>query len=341
MKNQLTDSPARSKRRGRADMKARRPLRVRASLIRYRQEIKRIAGACSVLSSLVSLLDREANRSDVDSIECFESVLNQSLDLGFRGPQLIGFVYEALFHRFAARIRRRLATSRGGINSADVDDLLGVTVEAVQNLISKSSRTHHSLTYALLLAIADHRTIDYLRKKKPELTDQIESYNATNIWNPGQMVRMRPDVQLENQHRLEIARELRAAVLNAVNDLPDRQRSALILVEVQGLGYDEVAAQLGIKRTDVGNLVRRARLQRDRNLMPYLRDISSLDGHVGFKRIQTNRALRVNLLRWTTEMGDGVCGACLERSHRLHTASDPCFPVETNSDCPAETVLVV
>ncbi|MEE2756825.1 MAG: RNA polymerase sigma factor [Myxococcota bacterium] len=337
MKNQLTDSPARAKRRGRAPKKNGRPLHVKTLLTRYCHELNRLAGH----SRLCQTLAAEGRRADVDTIDCFESVLNSSLDAGYRGSHLLGFVYEVLFDRFAARIRRRLATGRGSVNTADVEDLLGVTVEAVHNLISNSNRTRHTVTYALLLAIADHRTIDYLRRKRPELTDQIESYNATNVWNPGQTQRMRPDVQLENRHRLGVARELRTAVLNAVNDLSDRQRHALILVEVEGLGYGEIAARLDIKRTDVGNLVRRARLQRDRNLMPYLRKIESLDGHVGFKRIQDNRALRVNLLRWTTEMGDGVCGSCLERSHKLHTASEPCFPVETQAQRPAQTVLVV
>ena len=56
-------------------------------------------------------------------------------------------------------------------------------------------------------------------------------------------------------------------MLTVVNGLPDLERAALIMVEIEGLGYEAVATNLGIKRTDVGNLVRRARLHRDRGLM--------------------------------------------------------------------------
>ena len=51
---------------------------------------------------------------------------------------------------------------------------------------------------------------------------------------------------------------------------------------------------------------------------------------VGFKGIQENRLLRINLLRWTAEMGDGVCAACLKRGKRLHIGTEPCFEVESN-----------
>ena len=343
MSSQLAVSQGPSYQRQPAHRKNVRFLRVDVGLSRLSEEIRRLSLSCdqSALISLHRQLQVAAARADLNTIECFETVLNTTLDSGFRGPQIIGFIYDVLFERFSARIRRRLATSRRGINPADVEDLLGVTIEAVQSLISNANRTRHTLTYALLLAIAEHRTIDYLRRKKPELTDQIESFQTTSLWNPGQDSRVRPDVQLENQERLEIARELRAAVLRAVNDLPDVQRKALVLVEVEGLGYDDIAHRLNLKRTDVGNLVRRARLQRDRNLMPYLRVLKSLDGHVGFKRIQDNRTLRVNLLRWTTEMGDGVCRACLNRSYRLHTASESCFPIDSADICPSDNVLVV
>jgi len=101
----------------------------------------------------------------------------------------------------------------------------------------------------------------------------------------------------------------------------------LVLVEIEGLGYDDVAAALGLKRTDVGNVVRRARLKRDRQLMPRLRSMSGLDGHVGFAALQNDRSLRLNMLRWTTEMGDGVCARCLKQHAHLHTADSPCAPM--------------
>jgi RNA polymerase sigma factor (sigma-70 family) len=261
----------------------------------------------------------------IDSVTTFESVLNGILDSGYREPALMGFIYDVLRDRFAARIRRRLTNSRLGASVADVEDLVGVTTEAVHALIRNANRERHTITYALLLSISDHRAIDYLRRKRPELSDSIEGFHTTSVWRPDGCEQDRPDNVLVKQERQKLARALRAAVLDSVNRLPDDQRRALILVEVSGLGYEEIAEKLGVKRTDVGNLVRRARLNRDRNLMPLLRTISEFDGFVGFGQFQQNRTLRINLLRWTTEMGDGVCGACLSRVHKLHTGNAPCF----------------
>ena len=43
--------------------------------------------------------------------------------------------------------------------------------------------------------------------------------------------------------------------------------------------------------------------------MPHLRSLGGMGDSVGFKGIQENRLLRINLLRWTAEMGDGFA-AC-------------------------------
>jgi RNA polymerase sigma factor (sigma-70 family) len=275
-----------------------------------------------------------------DSVSTFEGVLNQCLDAGYRRPALMGFVFEVLRDRFAARIYRRLSRSGRRPSVADVEELVGVTTEAIHVLIQNANRARHTLTYALLLSIADHRTIDYLRRKKPELRDQIDLFHTKSAWGPDSNEVERPDNALIRQDRIRLARTLRAAVLCAVNELPLEERAALILVEVEGLGYDQIADILDVKRTDVGNLVRRARLKRDRNLMPRLRGMTELGGHVGFTTIQGNRDLRLNLLRWTTEMGDGVCGSCVKRVYKLHTADVDCFESEHQDSDEAPRVAV-
>jgi RNA polymerase sigma factor (sigma-70 family) len=271
------------------------------------------------------LVTRTLDETDVDCVSAFEGIVNQCLDLGYRGEALVAFIYEVLKDRFAARVYRRLNSSGRRPNFAEVEDLVGVTTEAVQVLIGNANRERHSLTYALLLSIADHRSIDYLRRKKADLVDDIDSYHTKHAWSPDAADQLRPDNQLHRRQRIELARDLRRAVLSSVNELPKVERTALILVEVQGLSYDEIALVLEIKRTDVGNVVRRARLRRDRLLMPLLREIEQLEGHIGFKQIQAERSLRLNLLRWTTEMGDGVCASCVKRGSLLHTAHEECF----------------
>ena len=113
-------------------------------------------------------------------------------------------------------------------------------------------------------------------------------------------------------------------ILSVVNQLPDDERRALVLVEVNGLGYPEIAEALALKVTDVGNFVRRARKRRDRFFMAALRSTPELSGHLGFSELQENRELRVNLLRWTSEVGDGICFPCMASGGALHTADQAC-----------------
>ncbi len=57
---------------------------------------------------------------------------------------------------------------------------------------------------------------------------------------------------------LERAQGLRA-VLGAVQDLPERQRDAIVLREIEGRTYDEIAAELGVTGGAVRQLLNRAR----------------------------------------------------------------------------------
>ncbi|MEE2785745.1 MAG: RNA polymerase sigma factor [Myxococcota bacterium] len=304
-----------------------RPLRVHGALARCGVALQRRlrTDRSDVLLAVSHFIEKQLCRDDVDSVSAFEDTLNGSLDLGYRGPEVVAFIFEVLSDRFAARVYRRLSSGGRRPHTTEVEDLVSVTVEAVNTLIANANRERHTLTYALLLSIADHRSIDYLRRKKADLVDDLDTYHTRHAWSPAEADLARPDYQLERSYRIRLARRLRTAILKSVNELERVERGALILVEVDGLSYDEIATRLDIKRTDVGNIVRRARLKRDRYLMPLLRQIEQLEGHIGFKEIQADRNLRLNLLRWTTEMGDGVCAVCADRYALLHTAEDPCF----------------
>lgn len=314
--------------------RATRPLTVRPALTRFRSRLRK--AMCSGSSdpervarrqAVLDLVEHSILRDDVDTIGCFEAVLNGSLDLGYRAQPLAAYTFECLHRRFASRIRRRLAASGQDPDSAEVADLVSTTAEAVYGLIRGARRERHTLRYALLVSIADHRTIDFLRRKRPEYRETMDDRAADvdgSAWTLGTR-RDNPEQRMVRRERVDLARRLREAVLAVVNGLPDVERAALVLVEIEGLGYDAVAEALDLKRTDVGNVVRRARLKRDRQLMPILRSLPGLEGHMGFSEMQKHRALRLNMLRWTTEMGDGVCAGCMNRHHHLHTASTPCL----------------
>lgn len=287
------------------------PLTVAPALRRYRIALKgRIRRADederqARRRAVLALLDEIAGRDDVDTIDAFECVLNGSLDLGYRAKPLAAFVFDALQRRLAGRVRRRLAASGHDPDSEEVSDLVATSAVAIQKLIRGARREKHTLRYALLLSIAEHRTIDYLRRRRPEYVGAVDDRLDDDVASPWPKPTDGgdPERRMWMAQRRELAHALRDAVFEAVNGLPLQERACLILVEVEGLGYPEIAERLCIKRTDVGNIVRRARLRRDRALVPHLRDIRGLaDRHVGFSAIQQHRELRLSMLRWSAEM---------------------------------------
>ena len=269
------------------------------------------------------LREAESEVNSIETVAYFEWVVNTVLDTGYRGEALLGYIFSTLNRRFAARIRKRLRTAPLGARESDVEDLVMTTIEAVHRLILRSDRSRHTITFALLVSIADHRAVDFLRKKRAELSDELEG-TPSDTYGVLSSRALQPDealVRVVDHHRVRVLREV---VLSAVNQLPADERKALVLVEVNGLGYPEIAEALAIKVTDVGNFVRRARKRRDRYFMAELRSTPELSGHLGFSELQENRELRVNLLRWTSEVGDGICFPCMASGGSLHTADQLC-----------------
>ncbi len=260
---------------------------------------------------------------DVDTIEGFESTLNACLDAGYREGPLTAFVFEVLERRLAARVRRRLMRSGQDVRAEDVADLVSTAFEAIQRLLREADRVKHTVRYNLLLSIGDHRAIDHLRRRRPIYLDTLDEQPADDDdgWALATAARD-PERWMVRLQREALAHALRTAVFEAVNALPDRERAALVMVEALGCSYDDVAARVGVKRTDVGNVVRRARMARDRALVPRLRCIPGLEGHIGFGALQDHRALRLKMVRWSTQMGAGVCPHCLDGAHRLHALGD-------------------
>lgn len=278
-------------------------------------------------AQVLALITQTQARDDVETIAAFEDLLNGCLDLAYRAQPLAAFVFDALHKRLAGRVRRRLMQAGQDPDSPEVADLVSATAIAIHRLIQDSRREKYTLRYALLVSIADHRTIDHLRRRRPEYRETMDD-RASDVERPGAFGRgigADPEQRMCQQERLDLARQMQRTVLAAVNELPHLERAALVLVEVEACGYPEVSERLGIKPTDVGNVVRRARLKRDRALVGRLRALAGVGDHVGFGALQADRDLRLNMLGWAAEIGAGVCDCCRQRG-TLHLVEEPCTP---------------
>ncbi|MSP70651.1 MAG: RNA polymerase sigma factor [Myxococcales bacterium] len=265
---------------------------------------------------------------DPDTAVNFERVVNGCLSLGYRTEALAAFVFGVLERRLMSRIRRRLSAfgRRGEVDEAA--DLLSSTAETIARMLRDARRETYDLRVPLLLSIADHRVIDHLRRRRHEHVVALDEASLDARIDPGYFAEhgpRTPEAQLVAAQRSVMAHALRDAVFEAVNELPARERSALIAVELEDLGYPEIASRDSLVATDVGNIVRRARLLRDRALVPQLRTLPGLQGHVGFTQLQADKGLRLRLLRWSSEMGDGACLSCQSSMRRLHPVGRPCW----------------
>jgi RNA polymerase sigma factor (sigma-70 family) len=93
-----------------------------------------------------------------------------------------------------------------------------------------------------LYRIAHNLALNALRDRGPRLEPLPEDVDGVE----------RPDEALERRQGLR-------EVLAAVKSLPERQRSALVLRELEGRSYDEIAVELGVTGGAVRQLLSRAR----------------------------------------------------------------------------------
>jgi RNA polymerase sigma factor (sigma-70 family) len=148
--------------------------------------------------------------------------------------------FRAIHDRYRARLlayaRQMLAGSR-----QDAEDALqDVFVRAYSSL--RANDRPVSLR-AWLYRVAHNRCIDQLRRPAPAPCDVFE-VSRTPVQDP--------PVEIERRE------ELRRLVVD-VGRLPDQQRSALLMREMQGLSYEELALALGVSVAAVKSLLVRAR----------------------------------------------------------------------------------
>jgi RNA polymerase sigma factor (sigma-70 family) len=149
--------------------------------------------------------------------------------------------FEVLFDRYHSRL---LAFCRGILGSAeDAEDVLqDVFVNAHAAMLADSRPLN---VRPWLYRIARNRCLNHLRRPAAEGTDSIEAHPAANGAST-----------LERVQRRE---ELRA-IFSDVGELPETQRTALVLREIDDLSYEEIAQAMGTTLGAVKSLLVRARM---------------------------------------------------------------------------------
>jgi RNA polymerase sigma-70 factor (ECF subfamily) len=121
--------------------------------------------------------------------------------------------------------------------------------------------------FTWLFRIATHVAIDSVRKERLAQRDEVDEIRETDIEDAGEGILA---TALGNDPRETLLRrELAAKMEAALATLPEKHRTILVLREVEGLSYEELAERLGIHKGTVMSRLFHARKKMQAALRRY------------------------------------------------------------------------
>ena len=149
--------------------------------------------------------------------------------------------FEVLFDRYRPRL---LAFCRGMLRSQeDAEDVLQEVFTAAHAAILSDEREIEVRPW--LYRIARNRCLNHIRRRQPECRETLDDRPHAN--------------GASTEEHAERREDLRHLVSN-IRDLPEAQRSALLMRELEALSYGEIAASLETTVPAVKSLLVRARV---------------------------------------------------------------------------------
>ena len=155
--------------------------------------------------------------------------------------------FQALFERYH---RRAYAVALGVVKSpADATDLVQDAFVKVHKNIDKFEG--NSSFYTWLYRIVMNLSIDHIRKKKRRQNvafDEKFGDERRALGDAAQSSPLTPHLLDGNPQRTVLRRELASAIAEALDELPEHHRAVVLLREVEGLSYQEIAETLEVPR---------------------------------------------------------------------------------------------
>ena len=149
--------------------------------------------------------------------------------------------FENIVDRYQARLLGFCRQMLGSTEDAE-DVLQEVFVNAYKALLADEREIN---LRPWLYRIARNRCLNHLRKPTPDATDTMDSL---------------PAVEAASTHERAHNREEFRQLLNDVNKLPETQRSALLLREMDAMSYEDIAQTMETTVPSVKSLLVRARI---------------------------------------------------------------------------------
>ena len=174
--------------------------------------------------------------------------------------------FRALFDKYH---RRAFAVSMGVVKNED--DAL----DAVQEAFVKVHKNIHkfqgsSSFYTWLYRIVMNVSIDHVRRTSRRRNldfDERALHEESEVAGDGALV---PHVTNANPGKAALRRELGGAIQAALQELPEHHRAVIVLREIEGMSYEEMAAALEVPKGTVMSRLFHARKKMQAALAPYL-----------------------------------------------------------------------
>ncbi|MBQ3077245.1 MAG: sigma-70 family RNA polymerase sigma factor [Clostridia bacterium] len=178
--------------------------------------------------------------------------------------------FETLVHRYQRKIYNTVLRLSGDATEAE-DLTQEVFLKLYRSLASFRGDSSFS---TFVYRVASNTAVDWLRKRGPQplsLTDEYEDGES--------MEHALPDPAPPPEERL-LREEQRRALSQAIASLPDHQRLVLVLREVDGLSYQQIAEVTGIGEGTVKSRINRARKNLRKKLLEgnFFESLASKEG---------------------------------------------------------------
>jgi len=174
--------------------------------------------------------------------------------------------FRSLFDKYH---RRAFAVAMGVVKNQD--DAL----DAVQEAFVKVHKNIHkfegsSSFYTWLYRIVMNVSIDHVRRtgrRKSLDFDERQLHEESDVAGDGALV---PSITDGNPGKAALRRELGSAIEAALQELPEHHRAVIVLREVEGMSYEEMAEVLKVPKGTVMSRLFHARKKMQDSLAPYL-----------------------------------------------------------------------
>jgi RNA polymerase sigma-70 factor (ECF subfamily) len=198
-----------------------------------------------------------------------ESKPNEEVDRRYEDADLVGRVqrgdevaFRALFDRYH---RRAFAVAFGVVKNQH--DALDIMQEAFIKVHKHIGSFHGASSfYTWLYRIVMNLAIDHVRRAR-KLTEFDDSVRKSDAAADGALL---PHFANENPAKNVARQELSSHIQAALDELPEYHRAVILLREVEGLSYEEMAKILRVPKGTIMSRLFHARRKMQQRLQSYL-----------------------------------------------------------------------